>query len=523
MPERLTYRIDHPDGTQTFIGATTRSFGAFRNPYQLITEEEISAKLAEINLPFRATPEKNVGWGGFSVAVRLEDTGRNYVAVLRDLPTGGVNDLARLWQMEKDINIKFKPYTIPQQIVITDGIEHNPMTIKLSPEVRGGTLKDLSALYLLGNPAFLRQYIDFSRRVLKEFRDTGTLIDTSGHISESPLRQIYLGLTPFNSSNLMLEEGIDKLQFIDCDIKPRIHMLSEAKPLQKAGLLLRAVVLGSSIPLATTMLAVHHIRDRLFGENPSTENDPQFAEGFAEIIKILENFGADYRVLGSFAIAATIQQSGEDFHLSPRRRNRTRRDVDIILLNPQSIDLIELEKILTKIKNKYKESPIPSLSISLQIEESKNRKGRVSKMGMDVMGNYYMIYEGIYIPVPRELLEPVDLWYQGVRFKTLEPGVIAGFALTRGGAIKFKDRDKVAKMLKLTGGQIPNVFIDLAKEIRRKYPSKYKNFLIREWLTYLTGGFVGGGQLSELSRKLSELVSVNKQDLDTRPLKERVV
>lgn len=523
MPERLAYRINHPDGTQTFIGATTRSFGAFRNPFQLISEEEISTKLAEVNLPFKATPKDTVGWGGFSVAVRLEDARGNYVAVLRDLPTGGINDLAGLWQMEKDINIKFKPYTKPQHMVITDGIDHHPMVTKLSPEIRGGTLKNLSLLYLLGNPTFLRQYIDLSQLALREFRNTGILIDTAGHISESPLRQIYLGLVPFNSSNLMLEEGVDKLQLIDCDIKPKIHMLSEAKISQRIGLLLRAIALGSSIPLAAGMLAVHNVRDKMFNENPKTENNPQLKEGFAEIIGALEEYGADYRIVGSLAIAATIQRSGGDFHLNSRRRNKTRRDVDIVLLNPQAVDLIELKRTLTKIENKCKGYPIPSLTIPLQIEESKNRKGRVTKMGTDVMGNYYMVYQDIYMPVPQEFLEPVELQYQGDSFKTLKPGVIAGFALTRGGAIKFKDRYKIAKMLGLTGDQIPNEFVDLGKEIRTKYPSKYKSFLIREWLAYLTGGFVGGGQLSRLLDKLSGLFPSKEEGLDAKPLRKEPI
>lgn len=532
MPEHLTYRINHPDGTQTFIGAATRSFGAFANPYQLISEEEVLAKLAGIDLPFKTSPERIVGWGGFSVAVRLHCPQGNYIAVLRNLPTAGKGNLINLWQMEKDINSRFKPYTIPQYLVETDGIDHNRMVAKISPEVRGGTLKDLSFLYLMGNSTFLRQYIDLSKQILKEFKDTGTLVDTSGHISESLLKQIYFGLIPFNSINLMLEEGLDKLRLVDCDVKPQIHLLSAAKASQKAGLFLRAAALGSSIPLALATLAIHNLRDKVFDEKPQTENDPLFTEGFAATIRALEEFGADYRVIGSFAVAATIQQSGEAFYLKARRKNLTQRDVDIILLNPERIDLTGLKEDLKELRKGFKKSPIPSISIVAKVGEDENKKQAttqnlfspvITKIGVDKTGNFYLVYQDISLPIPHKNLEAIDLYYQGIKFRSLKPGVIAGFALTRGGAIKFKDRSKIAKMLKLTEDRIPSVFIDFAKQIRIKYPSKYRNFLAREWLTYLTGGFIGGGQLSKLVHQPARLILVDEKGLNAKPTKEGAV
>lgn len=524
MVESRNLRINHKDGTSTFLGTTSRSFAVFFLSSNLISEEELQQQISQLDLPLHMKPDRVRGWGGFSVAFRLKSTADspNYVGVLRDFPQRGLEQLSTLWRQEKQVNRQFAPYTLPQDIITTSGIAGKPMVLKLSPEVTGDTFKNLSALYILGNREVLRQYIDLARKAMGTFMSEGKLIDTSGHIAQNPIRQVLLGFNPFCSDNFMVEFGTNKLVMVDCDIKPSIHLWKEARISQKIGLLVRAAAISASALLALSVLAAHKLRDSLLKEKPLKEPTPQFTQGLKKTIAVLDELGCDYRVLGSVAIAAALQEQGVPYYLSHRRRNHSRRDMDILLLNPEYVDLEKLDDLLSRLQNESEEYPVTSVVVVKETGDDDENiffgneflPAYVSRVRKDQVGNLCLTYGDICFNIPPHLMRPVIRNYQGVEFPTLEINSLVGFALTRGGVIKFKDIEKLS--LLTADYTIPDVFIDFAREMRANYPELYRNFLIREWVSYFTGGFIGGGQLTELMKRLSRTKSTATAIFDSK-------
>ncbi len=88
------------------------------------------------------------------------------------------------------------------------------------------------------------------------------------------------------------------------------------------------------------------------------------------------------------------------------------------------------------------------------------------------------------MPLDKPELKSAIFWYRGILIRTLQPDIVAGFALTRGGSIKFKDSDKIYKLLQTTKTKIPIKFIDFARDIKATYPNEYQDFLLKEFLLF---------------------------------------
>ncbi len=85
-----------------------------------------------------------------------------------------------------------------------------------------------------------------------------------------------------------------------------------------------------------------------------------------------------------------------------------------------------------------------------------------------------------------------------VSFPTVSPGVLAGFSLTRYGAFRAKDVNKLTKLLNLSKEKIPVEFLDYAKVLRQSYPKLFTATLFRDLVQYFSGGYLANGELARL-------------------------
>lgn len=537
MTERKPLRINHGDGTLTIYGARSQSFDALQSSADVVPESHLEESIKQARIPFDSNIERIVGWGGFSVAVRLNGTSQTsennpsqQVLVFRPLKeedgAEGLSSVATSWEDELVVNQQFAPFTVPQRLVITNGVDQEPTAIKVAREVEGATFNEASTLAVLGNPYLLEQYIQFCQRAIDIFVTEGKLIDTSGHLAQNMLRQMWIGMIPFYSDNLIVEYGSNELKFVDCDVKANIHFFEKADLQQKLGLLARSGFLVGTVLTARVFTLAHRARNRLFEEKytskgvekvQSGKEYQNFNLGLQEVIQALNSAGINFRVVGSVALAGTIQSAGNEFYLTPRRINRTRRDIDIIVLNGEQEKIQAVRQLVGRIKKRTKTIkgyPDVSLTTPIGINQS-GLHGTIhphdrilptefTRIGMDSEGNAYLVYKDIAIRIPEAQLEPVTVTYERIEFPTVSPGVLAGLALTRGGNFRPRDLKKIKILFDHTRFRIPSEFRDFVQSVRRRHPSSYRNFLIREWLHYWSGGFISGGQITKFIERVRE-------------------
>lgn len=454
-----------------------------------------------------------------------EETPINRVLVIRPLRESfDMDRVVEDWRNEQVVNAQFAPFTIPQSLVIAEGPNKMSAAIKIAPEVEGVTLKESSLLTILANPEVLEQYIRFCEKVIEVFVAEGKLVDTSGHLARNLKEHLLIGMLPLLSDNLMIEYGSHRLVFIDCDVKPTIHFFERADLKQKIGMLARYWVIMRSLPLAKFFILGNRLRTRVFGEKyqkgvknktHSNEEQENFTQGLRQIIDSLKAAKIDFRVIGSIAIAATVKAKGGEFNLRPRRINRTKRDVDIVVLDSDPQKIEEARALAASLNRETKNKKgFPEITLKTPLMPGEELPAdekhfydwilptEITRVGIDEDGDVCLIYKEIKTKIPRTLLRPVMITWEGVEIPSVEAGVLAGFALTRGGNFKLKDLRKIKILHQRTSFRIPKEFRNFAQEIRLKYPGLYRNYTLREWLNYWSGGFVSGGKLTALIRDL---------------------
>ena len=522
--EARLYSVHHKDGTLSFIGDTkninkNQPF-AFRNASTPLNEGDLINKLQEAALPLKYERREVLGWGGDSVCFRISDGNAHFVGVLRsNREPENYEGLKQHWNREQEINQVFAPYSTRQHLVIVNGIDNHPAVLKVTPEVRGAQLSEISGMYLFVNKKLMNQYVDIMGRNLKRFFSSGIIADPIGHIKTSKLRTIFerYGLFLFDTSNLMIDFERNSLIVVDCEADD----IAKQPPHRKLQLLSRALGMGVNIALIDLFLGLNYIRDKAFSL-PSSKHEvdkipeiEQFREGFSNAIGKLNASRLDYRVVGSFATAANINSVGGNYYLAPYRRDRTIRDVDVFIVDR---DLEKAKKIAEEFNQQRQEKPYyPQINLSLPqlLEENKGYSEDkpvilpvvVTKTAFDKSGNFYLVYNHANVQLPLDYLEPVYQSYEGADFPTLKLGVLAGFYLTRMGVFKSKDIEKVALLLGLTNAQIPSEFLDFSKTLRREWPILYRNFLVRELMYHFSGGLIRKGIISSIKSTLKQSVS----------------
>ncbi|MBI2338601.1 hypothetical protein HYU95_05475 [Candidatus Daviesbacteria bacterium] len=514
------YQVYHKDGTSSFLGDTRRVRKnqpfAYRNSSTPLSEATLIAKLQEAVLPIRGKPTDILGWGGDSVCFRITDGNSRYAAVLRsNREPENWKHLMDHWKREQDINKAFSPRTIPQHIMIVNGIDNQPAVLKVTPEVPGAPMSEVSGAYLFANKQLMEQYIDITKGNLRRFVATGIIADPIGHIKSNRFSSLFerYGLFFFNISNFMVDFQRNSLVVVDCESDD----LKRLPPHRKVQLFSRAFGMVVNIAILEAFRGVNSIRDKIFSDPSSkTEVDnisgtEQLNQGFAEAVNLFNASGLDYRIVGSFSTAATINSAGGDYHLTPYRSDRTIRDIDILVLDQ---DQDYAKRLADEFNAKREQNPFyPRIELSLPkvFEEDKGYPESrpavlpliVTRLAMDRLGNFYLVYSGKHTQIPTAYLDPICQAYEGVKFPTLEPGVLAGLYITRMGVFKFKDVEKITTLLALTKAQISVEFLDFAKILRTNWPGLYKNSLIRELMYYFSGGLIRKGLLSSLKSKFS--------------------
>ncbi len=504
------YQIRHKDGNLSIIGDTrgilTHRPLAFRNSSAPISEADFVAKLDKVSLPLQRKAVEIIGWGGDSVCIRFGEEKDRFTAVLRsNREPGNWGSFLDHWKREQEANLIFHPYTYPEALAVVNGIDNQPAVMKIAREVPGATLSEISAMYLLLNRRIIGQYLDWSKTNLIRFLYTGIITDPIGHTNSNVYKSLFekYGLFLFDASNLMINFQNNNLVMVDSesdDIRiPPLH--------RKVQLVSRAVGMGISIGVLEILKGLHKVHDRFFPDSTEkeyVEKTPgveELKKGFADTISLLNASGLNYRIVGSFATAATINAAGGNYYLTPFRRDRTIRDIDVIVLDD---DQFKIEQVSKEINSRRKNNPFyPSVAMSIpRIFDGKNgyseRKATIlpvliTKPAIDKAGNFYLVYEDKYTQIPKDQLNPVNQTYEGVVFPTLRAGVLAGLYLTRMGVFKSKNIEKVTTLLELTKDQIPVEFLDFSKILRTNWPILYRNFLIRELIYYFSGGLISRG------------------------------
>ncbi|MBI5452792.1 hypothetical protein HY945_04995 [Candidatus Gottesmanbacteria bacterium] len=516
MPERKLFQVPHTDGTISIIGNTShvdknRPF-ALRNSSTPISEADFKTIFQETaSLPVKGKLTDIVGWGGDSVCFRITDGNTRYAAVIRSNREPEKWDaLKEHWDREQAIHHDFQPYTIPQNIVIVNGIDNEPAVMKITREVPGAPFSEISGFYLLIDKQLAKQFSDITRKNLRRFLTSGIIADPIGHIKTSKLRSIIerYALFFFDISNMVVDFEKNSLVVVDTEADD----INKQPPHRKVQLLARAIGMGVDIGILELFKTLNTVRERVFPvpiqkkDVDAIQGVDELKKGFSEAVDVLNTSGLNYRIVGSFATAATINNAGGDFYLTPYRSDRTIRDIDMLVLD-QNVD--KARKLAEEYNVKRELNPFyPKIILSIPkiFEDDQGYPENkptvlpiiVTRSAIDKSGNFHLVYSGEHKEIPVSYLDPVNQTYEGIEFPTLSPGVLAGLYLTRMGAFKSKDVEKVANLLDLTKAQIPVEFLDFAKTVRGKWPILYRKFLIRELLYHFSGGLIRKGMISSI-------------------------
>ncbi len=347
------------------------------------------------------------------------------------------------------------------------------------------SISEIQSPYVLMNKTLINQHLKIIKGALRIYKETGAV----------PIGQSNL---PFDSADLCVDIHNNSL------VLGNLGLNVPNNPMLWVG--------GRAIEIATLEFfkLLHKIHSNTLVD-PTTKDQvdqspgiAQFNEGFAEAVAAFDREGMDYRILGSFGLAASINRAGGDFYLTPRRANGVRRDADFVLLNG---DPRRAKQLVTSLNTRQKAAPYYpeiSLNIAKPFEVGENvtdHRARylpfvVTSVAKDGRDNIHLTFNESSVPLPGEYMEPSYAEYAGTRFPTLQSEVLAGFYLTRMAIYKSKDVEKVTQMLRLSTKPIPPEFINFAQELRVKYPDLYRNGLMREMLYHFSGGTIRTGSIA---------------------------
>lgn len=478
------YLINHPDGASTIFAPDSQNDDARENNQQIISGEKLLEVIKKFPLPFRPQAMEIIGYGGYSVAMRITiQNGNSFVGVLRyqdtELPDNPTNDLIRS---------SFEDYSLEEWSIVLGDNEGKKLSLKFVPEIEGATLKDISVLHLLGNKKLLAQFADFCSQAFSLFKSKGVLPDLVGH------NQKGLSFFPFLTNNLMFEFGTNELKLVDTDLMPN-NIFNEVSKIRQFILLLRASSVYFSGLLAQLFVTLLEKGSDL---NNLVENDPNFVNGISDVISTLDQHNVDYRVLGSVAIAGYLEEEGVPYPLSARRKGGSRRDIDVLVLNKTLEEIKELEKIFAS--KQENDDSYPEVSFSSPVLSTHNPDTvfhrllpRItSKFSTRDTGELVQRHGSLKMEIPESDLERKKVTYQGVTFDSIDPNALLGLVITRNGVIKFKDLEKFELFFKHVDAKIPHRYLDFARSIRSTHRKEFKNFMGRQWLSLITRGIFDG-------------------------------
>lgn len=437
------------------------------------------AAIDQLPLPFRGS-RKIIGHGGYSVAIRINDHQSEcdtQVAVLR-IDTNSVREHAAMQPLVR----RFLPHhTQDQHVVIAEGWDNLPLNIKVSKEVTGSTLADHGALYSLINPRLRKNTLRLALEITNAHRQGGFFIDMAGRQCNSLAERLRVLTLPLHNSNIVVSDNNFQPILVDSEIDPpRKHKRIRTH--------IRETIVMSGLNFSILGLAAIDLIDSKLRKpenesNQLSKEDAIFTEKVAQTLKLLDQEEVDYVVVGSVALTAWRQFYGEKIKLGTHRLNRSLRDIDIIVIPDQKYEnfklRVEREQLDLSIAS-FGEAQTLSTYEKRQDKRLGGRYKFMHTVPVTEDGRLKNAYKDITLDICALPFKHQLVMYNGVHIKTLSPEDLAGLYLTRGGAIKFKDGNKVSELLRLSGRRIPIKYIDYAREIKTRYPHDFKNFLIHE-------------------------------------------
>lgn len=509
--KEFLWRLKHSDKTLTRLSPMTGTLSPWENWHNLsrkqvpivdIYEPQLQDETDRVKLPFANTncSFKIMGWGAFSFAVRLAD--QKCVAVLKPVVdhTQMYGDLRPNYPGNLALTKYLGDYIPPSYILYTEGINGLPSLTKVSPEIPGRTLFEYPFWSILSNKELSKSLCGFLDDVLACHRETGYLADVTGHVNSTFILRLLREFWPFYSKNLVVEDGSSKVHFIDTSVYPDSDNPDQITKLKRKLITdVRVVNYYLGMMLLKTVGVLHTIRDQIVTEGATSAEYQTFKKGFVEVITKLNESGLNYRVVGSCGLTATLAQYGVDFSLSPRRANRTIRDIDIIVLDPK--------KEITSIKEFFDQKTksihgYPEVSLSPTCDNTDlNKFPALCFNSRDESGMFCKQYEELRLPFTEKDISPLEVELFGIKFNTFLPEIQTGLYLIRGGSFKFKDLVKMSLLCETTGCIVPIKFRDFGTEIRRRYSRKHKLFELKELLNFWSGG-MGIVAKRELKTKL---------------------
>jgi len=295
---------------------------------------------------------------------------------------------------------------------------------------------------------------------------------------------VWATLTPLGTSNIIASDQDQKVTLVDSE-----PITSQNKIREKIHRNLSNISLLGWTMIASTIDLVSKIKKS--NKNEYSQEDTCFTEGIRQIIDFLQATATNFIVLGSVAQAAWMEQSGHSIELSAYRANGSKRDIDIVCFEKDD----QVKQLQYKVNQLTKANPyFPEVTLIQPIEKKEYKKLKDKRIGnkIKVMNtvitientNVFIQYGNLELPLNEDELNSYSVRYKGIPIKTVSPEILAGFALTRGGSIRFKDSDKIYNLLKATNTRIPTKFIDFARDIKIQYRKEYQQFLLYELLIF---------------------------------------
>lgn len=344
-------------------------------------------------------------------------------------------------------NTPIGPFLVKTLHVITNGPE-GPIPLQMQPWISGRAVGEYSIEEIFSNRTMVKALKEFTIRLLATFIQ-GKLVDYWGFGLKSGLA-LWKRVSVFSvlaSRNLIWSEG--GLVLIDTTTHP---YKQETLPLKT-----RAIIFFNLIK-DLFLLSIVDSGNR----KPKYEKREKllFAEGVQAVVTQLDQlkrqYGLDYRIVGGVAAAAILNQE-----LLPFRQDGSRRDIDIVFLNPQVVPREEIVRFRQWADGQgviHSCFPQVSLVIALPPDQIPRRRSflpphwcYLTRFARDEHNTTFLCFEGSKISLPPEALQVEELQYMGVRFFSFPQWFHYILYLTRnGGYIRKKDREKVALLEEIT-------------------------------------------------------------------------
>lgn len=233
-------------------------------------------------------------------------------------------------------------------------------------------------------------------------------------------------------------------------------------------------------------------------ERPSKSvENARFTSNLKVIDTVLKKHGVSYSLVGGLALKAILGET-----VPARRDNGTVYDFDAVAIGPDRKTIksaMEELEILRKNDELFPEVGVEPIVFS-DGPIHYSPLTTLSTMRKNFQGDFSLVYRSVEVPVPKETMEIQEVDLNGIKLPVFPAKTIFYRYLTRGGLLKMKDDEKLAKLQRfITDNHItepPNAlyapYIDFIIQIGQKHPNARSMFEIFWNVDRLLGNKISG-------------------------------